>query len=104
LLEAVLESDVVRVYHLLAQGASLDYQDANKKYVLALPLRSFVRCSARECALTVVRVLLLLARSVLHHAVEEDKTNLFCLELLVQSGAKVHRVSTGPSCRVVSCR
>jgi hypothetical protein len=38
----------------------------------------------------VVRVLLLLARSVLHHAVEEDKTNLFCLELLVQSGAKVH--------------
>jgi hypothetical protein len=32
LLEAVLESDVVRVYHLLAQGASLDYQDANKKY------------------------------------------------------------------------
>lgn len=61
LLEAVLESDVVRVYHLLAQGASLDYQDANKK-------------------------------SVLHHAVEEDKTNLFCLELLVQSGAKVNMV------------
>jgi len=81
----VLESDVVRVYHLLAQGASLDYQDANKKCVLALPVK--------ECTLTAVRVLLLV-RSVLHHAVEEDKTNLFCLELLVQSGAKVHRITT----------
>ncbi|KAL6042883.1 phosphatidylinositol-3,4,5-trisphosphate binding [Balamuthia mandrillaris] len=63
LLEEVLENNLLQVYKLLAWGAPINWQDPDQE-----------------------------KRSLLHQAVIQGKTNLFCLELLIQMGAKVYAV------------
>eukprot|EP01090_Pellita_catalonica_P002679 TRINITY_DN1224_c0_g2_i1.p1 TRINITY_DN1224_c0_g2~~TRINITY_DN1224_c0_g2_i1.p1 ORF type:complete len:690 (+),score=160.69 TRINITY_DN1224_c0_g2_i1:269-2338(+) len=60
LYEATMENDLLGVYKLIAQGAEVNVKDENT------------------------------GRALIHHAVIEGATNLFCLELLIQSGAKVY--------------